>query len=574
MGLILTTEAARAMGALRRDGQRWIIDRAEPHVSIRLKQLFPRIPKTAVPPFALPGDPLTCADIDWFTSRYAFEMDARDLDDLRAGRDLFHSNSADLDRILLPDWQPPAGGAGLRDGQTGRPYQHQAVEIVMRRGSLLLGDVGGLGKTYVGGLLCVRPNVLPAAIVVEAHLQQQWKEKLESFTTLRVYCVKSTQPQKEKLPPADVYIWRYSQVAGWVSVFADLGLPTVIFDEIQKLRTGITSQMGQACRQLSMMAQRRLGLTGSPIYNYGAEIFEVLQFLDGLVLGSREDFLREWTKDGKHLSDPKALGTYLREQHVYLRRTKEDVGQQMPPVNRVVQTVEHNQSDLDAIEDVIRKLATQVAFGSFVERGDAARELDWRLRHATGIAKARSVAAYVRLLLENDQPVLLAGWHHDVYDIWRHELADFNPVFYTGKETPAQKERAKKAAMAGETNLVIISLRSGAGLDGLQARFADVVIGELDWAPGVHQQLIWRLEREGQEQPVTAHFLVSDDGSDPVLISRIGIKSSEARGVNDPHLGVETVQSDLTNIQALARRYLTKAQLRALDEAEKQEEPA
>lgn len=112
--------------------------------------------------------------------------------------------------------------------------------------------------------------------------------------------------------------------------------------------------------------------------------------------------------------------------------------------------------------------------------------------------------------------------------------------------------------MNGDTNLMIISLRSGAGLDGLQYRFSDLVVGELDWSPGVHQQLIWRLDREGQENPVSAHFLVSEDGSDPVVISRLGIKSSEQHGVNDPHLAPEPVHTDVSNLVALAQRYLEK----------------
>lgn len=562
---VLTFDAARPLGTLRREPGRWVIERCEPHVAIRLKQIFPRIPKQAVAPFALPDDPITCADIEWFASRYAFEIKGGDLAALREGKDLFHRNSAELDRILLPDWQPPPGGAGLRDGQTGRPYQHQAVEVVMRRGSLLCGDVGGLGKTYVGGLLCVRPGVLPAAIVVEAHLQAQWKEKLEAFTTLRCAAIQTTNPIKEGVPDADVVIFRYSQLIGWSDVFAEGRFRTVIFDEIQKLRTGRMSGMGGAAHVLAKKASYRLGLTGSPIYGYGVEIYNVLAFIDPNILGDYMDFQREWTADGKHLSDPKALGTFLREQHVFLRRTKEDVGQQMPPVNRLVQTVEHDSGELDAVEALVRSLAATATFGTFTERGEAARELDWRLRHATGLAKARSVAAYVRLLLENDQPVLLAGWHRDVYEIWLRDLAAFRPVLYTGTESPAQKEAAKRAALSGETNCLIISLRSGAGLDGLQHRFSDVVFGELDWSPGVHQQVVWRLDREGQTRPVTAHFLVSDDGSDPVVIARLGIKASEARGVNDPHLGLETVESDGSNIQALARRYLSKAQIAALE---------
>ena len=562
---LISTASGRPTGLLRLEGRAWLMDRVEPHVSIRLKQIFPRIPKTAVPPYSLPADAITCADIDWFVSRYAMEITPDDLAALKQGRDLFERNSAAREAILLPTWQPPATTPGLRDGQVARQYQHQAVELLTSRGALLLGDVGGLGKTYVGGLACLQPGALPAAVVVEAHLQRQWAEKLQQFTTLRVYNVKTTMPAKEKLPEADVYIWRYSQLAGWVNIFESMELPLVIFDEIQKLRTGRASAMGVSAHVLTARATRRLGLTGSPIYGYGTEIHTILKYIDETVLGEWADFLREWVPDSRHLKDPKALSTYLREQHVYLRRTKADVGQQMPEVNRVVQTVEHNQADIDAVEAIARQLAQQVLNGSFVERGEAARELDWRLRRATGLSKARSVAAYVRLLLENDQPVLLAGWHREVYDIWLKELADHKPVLYTGSESPAGKERAKQAAITGETNLLIISLRSGAGLDGLQARFSDLVIGELDWSPGVHQQLIWRLDREGQPNPVTAHFLVSEDGSDPVVISRLGIKASEARGVNDPHLGLEEVRSDTSNMVELARRYLSKSAQRLLD---------
>ena len=75
-------------------------------------------------------------------------------------------------------------------------------------------------------------------------------------------------------------------------------------------------------------------------------------------------------------------------------------------------------------------------------------ELDKLLRRVTGIAKARHVAAYVRILLESGAPVLLAGWHRDVYDIWRGALAEFRPVLYSGTETAKQKDRAKQVGAA------------------------------------------------------------------------------------------------------------------------------
>src|SRR3546814_2426589 len=54
---------------------------------------------------------------------------------------------------------------------------------------------------------------------------------------------------------------------------------------------------------------------------------------------------------------------------------------------------------------------------------------------------------------------------------------------------------------------MIISNRSGKGLDGLQGYCTEIVKGELDYSPQVHKQLIGRLRRPGMVDPVTAHYL-------------------------------------------------------------------
>src|SRR3546814_18963606 len=84
---------------------------------------------------------------------------------------------------------------------------------------------------------------------------------------------------------------------------------------------------------------------------------------------------------------------------------------------------------------------------------------------------------------------------------------------YTGSETTGQKDREKQRFLDGDTDVLIMSLRSGAGVDGLQHRCSTGVFGELDWSPGIHQQCIWRLDRAGQQNPVTAFFLVAHDGT-------------------------------------------------------------
>ncbi|WIX32557.1 DEAD/DEAH box helicase [Salinicola sp. JS01] len=524
-----------------------------PHVAIRLKQLFPRVPKHQTGTFSFPNDRQHCADLSWFLQRYPMAMTLDDQLSLDGGRAQYEQSQAEMEQILRPDYRPNER-SGLQPGQVVRLYQGQAVDLCLARNALLLGDDVGLGKTYTTAALLLEPGALPAAVVMQTHLQDQWREKIEAFTTLKVHKIKGTKPYE--LPPADVYLYRYSQLLGWIDTFGDGFFKAVAFDEIQELRRGTESGKGEAAKALASAAVYRLGLSATPIYNYGAEIWNVMQFLDDAVLGSWYDFAREWLKDDRQVADPEALGSYLREQNIMLRRTKRDVGQQMPAINTIVEHIDSDDDALASIDDLARQLALKTTTGSFMERGRAGRELDLLVRHATGVAKAKNVARYARILLEADMPVLLMGWHRDVYDIWLRELAEYRPAMYTGSESDAQKRESKRRLVEGETNLFIMSLRSGAGLDDLQHRCSTVIFGELDWSPQVHEQIIGRLDREGQLEQVTAIYLNTDQGSDPPMVEVLGVKASQSTGIVDPGRQFAARHSDKTRIQALAERFL------------------
>src|SRR5574337_333985 len=248
------TAMSRTYGrlALTADKSHWEMSGIEPHVSIRLKHLFPRVPKESAGPFRIPMDQMHCADLAWFTSRYPMAMSESDAATLTGGRLEFETQQAELERILLPTYQ--AGRIhGIRDGQILRNYQAQAVELVRRRRGLLLGDEGGLGKTYTaGGFLCAEKGALPAAVVCDPHMQKQWRDKLTTFTTLKVHVIKKATPYD--LPPADVYVFRISQILGWVDVFNTCYFKAVVYDEPQSLRTGTSTSKGAAAKVLSEKA--------------------------------------------------------------------------------------------------------------------------------------------------------------------------------------------------------------------------------------------------------------------------------------------------------------------------------
>jgi SNF2 family DNA or RNA helicase len=547
----------KTYGTLRLDRAEgcWRLVDLQPHVTIAFKRLFPRVPVTATIITLSDTDQIR-ADLEWFTLRYPLATDAAE--ELAAGSSRLALAAAERERILLPEWKPGAL-TGFRAGHQPYDYQRQASQIAVNNPGLLLGDDVGLGKTITAAATFADGAPMPAAVVVQAHLADQWAARIEEFTTLRTHVIKGRTPYN--LPPADVYIFRYSNIGGWIDII-DQGLfRTVVYDEVQELRHGRATAKGIACFVASERADLRLGLTATPIYNYGDEIHAVMDFIKPGLLGDAGEFMREWCNGSRTVKNPDGLGAYLRDTGYFLRRTEDDpsVNRSMPPPNIIDWEVAYDESAAAGEEAITRSLAMTVLNGGFTEAGRAARELDLKMRQLTGIAKARSVAAYVRLLLQDTPRVLLAGWHREVYDIWRSELAGFNPVLYTGSETAAGKQRSFDAFAGGDSRVMMISLRSGVGLDGLQFNCRDVVFGELDWSPQVHYQIIGRLRRPGQPDQVTAHYLHTNEGSDPVLLETLGVKSDQSRGINDPGVAQAPRFTDDSRIKRLAAFVLEQA---------------
>jgi hypothetical protein len=195
------------------------------------------------------------------------------------------------------------------------------------------------------------------------------------------------------------------------------------------------------------------------------------------------------------------------------------------------------------------------------EDSQSARDFDFKLRQATGIAKAKPAAEFVKMLLESEEKIVLVGYHHAVYDIWRKEFKDIKIVWYTGDESLKEKDLSVKDFIEGDARLLIISVRSGAGIDGLQRVCNTMVIAELDWTNSVLDQMVGRLARDGQNKHVQAYFLTVADGSDPFIMARLGEKRSQHDGVIDGKDSEAELLKDsgggLDRIREMAKAYLT-----------------
>jgi hypothetical protein len=245
-----------------------------------------------------------------------------------------------------------------------------------------------------------------------------------------------------------------------------------------------------------------------------------------------------------------------------IRHTREQVGRELPPIIRVPHRIGSDRAALDSVENSAAELARLILQQNETERGQkwlASEQLNSMLRQATGIAKAPYVADFVRILVESGERVVLCGWHREVYAIWNAKLADLQPIMYTGSETAAAKLKAKESFVNGESNILMLSLRSGAGLDGLQEVASSIVFGELDWSPGVHEQCIGRVARDGQKKSVVAYFLVADDGADPVIAEALGLKREQIEGIRNPDQDlIEKLDTSGDRTRRLAEFYLKR----------------
>jgi hypothetical protein len=70
---------------------------------------------------------------------------------------------------------------------------------------------------------------------------------------------------------------------------------------------------------------------------------------------------------------------------------------------------------------------------------------------------------------------------------------------------------------------------------------------------------IGRIHRDGQEDPVVAYFLVSDHGSDPIMLDVLGVKAQQLSGLINPNGElVQTNELQEQYIRELAKSFLQK----------------
>jgi SNF2 family DNA or RNA helicase len=534
----------------------WITLRSDPFVRMKVMRLFPGMKDDGKGTLRIKATESNAEDIAWMLQRWPHRARPGVMSWIRATVAALKTKRAAGQNVLAGHYR-----LDIKTAVPLRDYQIQAVELTKSSPGLIIGDSVGLGKTATGvGIILAHP--LPALVVCPTHIQKQWCDQVRKFAP-QLKCHIIQKRGEYTLPEHDVTVITYSKLDAWAQRRA---WHTVIYDEGHELR-GEDTEKGRAAIFIAEVAKVRVILTATAVFNYAGQLFNMYRAVAPGALGTRDEFAREWKSDHKgRVADPVALGQWLRSQFLYLRRTREEVGRELPPEEIIHHIVEHDPKIMDTMRALGRELAAKVLEGTFTEKGIAARELDARLRQVTGLAKAPAVAEFVTELAQNNEPVLLAGWHREVFNVWRSKFdeAGIRYGMYTGTENASQKALAAAKFIERELDVLIISLRAGEGLDGLQTVCKTVVIGEPDWSPARHLQLIGRARRDGMDMNsrVTAFFLMSESGSDPIMAQVLGAKWKSATAVTDPDkLNPDedfTQAEEESRIAMLARDWLSR----------------
>ena len=560
---------AQPMGTLsyNRRSKCWVV-KGDPAVTEMCKRLFPGSAGSKRGEARFTAHRRIIGDLCWLMMRFPLEVKLKDLplwDQAVAEARQYAIRQARAAQ-MPPRTTPPAGSfhGELMD------FQQEGLSFLLQHDRCLLADEMGLGKT-VQALACIASErALPALIIPPAHLTRNWQEETARFLRVegrapRIHVIRGLKPYD--LPEADVYIMHYLLLRGWKQVLKDFPVRAVIFDEIQELRHAGTEKYS-AASLLSEECSRVIGLSGTPIYNKGGEIWNVINILDFHFLGDWESFSREWCYGygSAVVIKPDVLGAYLKREGLMLRRTKQEVLKELPPKRRLVQELDWNDKlYAQMMAPVLPMLEKWKQDGEMTpsQRAMLEESISQQARQATGIAKAPYVCQFVRMLLDGGEKVLLFAHHHAVMDVYRQELKSFSPGFITGRETSAEKTKAVERFMSGRTDVLCISLRAASGLN-LQ-RATCVVFGELDWSPAVHAQAEDRAHRIGQEDSLLCYYLVSPQGSDAEMQEALGLKVSQFVGL----MGDQPVtQQEAAEAAGVARMHVEKLVRRLADAAD------
>ena len=432
-------------------------------------------------------------------------------------------------------------------------FQREGLDFLMKSsGNALLADEMGLGKTVQTlAYLSKEKNAFPALVIAPLVTLTNWQREIEKFLKKKSRNGKiidaktptSVMIRNGKLNDIgeyDFYIINYELLHKRLPDLMKLNLRAVICDEVQHLRSK-TTQKYAAVKKLAAKdgIKFRVGLSGTPIYNRGSEIWPIVDILKPGLLGSFKEFCEYFcyvNEKGKAIVLENKRES-LREQltkHVMLRRKKSDVLKELKDKVRYPEVIAADEkfykSELDKIWKKLEE-EQKSAQTAFDKSASYHRAIESE-RQAAGLAKLPHVINFVNDIMEIEESVVVFCHHRAIHDLLHQSLSKYNPASIIGGQSDKQRDTEITRFQKGDTKLMVAGLRAGnVGINLTKASY--VIFAELDWSPAIHRQAEDRLHRIGQKNTVFAYYLVGNGTLDEHVADILVDKSYEIDTILD-----------------------------------------
>ena len=424
------------------------------------------------------------------------------------------------------------------------PYQIEGGEWLASKAQALLADEMGLGKTAQAIRACDLTRSTKVLILCPAAARVNWLREFETFSILpRTFrIVKTRTPDLNHL---DSIICSYDLAQDLNEHLKDHHFDALILDEGHFLKNH-TSKRTKAVfgvAGLIRKAARCWVLSGTPAPNHAGELWPMLYTFGATPL-KYEGFIKHFCNSyasprgrgvrcitGSKVQAIPELKVLLKK--IMLRRKKEDVMTQLPPITYADVVVEAGFVDIDVESSLIQWLwpvdrrkelleqlnkerqlledvTGQAGFGPGGMRLlEAMAQSVSTLRRYSGLQKVEPVVELIASELENNayEKVVIFALHRDVIEGLRVRLKAYKPVTLYGKTPPEQRQKNIDKFMREPKYRVFIGNIHAAGTAITLTAAHNVVFIEQDWVPGNNAQAAMRCHRIGQTKPVLVRFI-------------------------------------------------------------------
>jgi SNF2 family DNA or RNA helicase len=432
-------------------------------------------------------------------------------------------------------------------------FQKEGLDFLLKSsGNALLADEMGLGKTVQTlSYVATEKQTFPVLVVAPLVTLNNWEREISKFMKKKSRngrIIESESPtstiirtgKSQELPVTDFYIINYELLYKRLSDLSKLNLRTIVCDEVHNLRSK-TTQKYKAVKKLAALPSLsyRIGLSGTPIFNRGSEIWPIVDILRPGLLGSFKEFCEYFcyvNDKGKAivLENKRASLRNELQKHVMLRRKKSDVLKELKDKVRYKEVID---ADTDYYFDELGKIWTKLeeeqknAETAFDKSASYHRAIQSE-RQIAGVAKLPHVINFVKNIMEIEESVVVFCHHKVIHKLLHESLMEFSPVSIIGGQSDKLRQDQIDKFQKGESKLMIAGLRAGnVGINLTRAKY--VIFAELDWSPAIHRQAEDRLHRIGQKNTVFAYYLIGNGTLDDHVANILVDKSYEIDSIMD-----------------------------------------